>query len=185
MRLDLADGPFRAVAERWLRSLHDETIVDVAKLFRLSPGYYPTTLLELREAELWRRQLSSRTGETRISTASTALLPVSHPSDYDWRFTAHTAERLVEHACMLAPTRATVLHLGTPSTFIAGTKNQNSQAHVLVEANAAVVEPLASVASPPNSTTICLDLAEGRCRSSKHPVPFLIRPGTRTIRCSS
>jgi hypothetical protein len=161
MHLDLVDRSFQVTAESWLRSLDDVTIADLEMLFRASPGYFPTTLLALRDPELQRRRLIDRTTRVDMRPRLGDGLPVSHPADYDWRFTVETADRLVEDAVAEVLPGSSVLHLGTPSTFTVATRRCPSHRHVLVEGNAAVVEALDGTTGA--GTVIGLDLAEQPC----------------------
>lgn len=63
MRFDTDKG-FRQEAIAWLQSLTDETMTDLQAVFRLSPGYYPTTLVEL-----WRVEVTARLPSRRLRVA--------------------------------------------------------------------------------------------------------------------
>jgi hypothetical protein len=53
-------------------------------VFRISPGYYPTTLVELWRAEVSRRGLT-HTAASHPDRNRRAQLPICHPGDYEWR----------------------------------------------------------------------------------------------------
>jgi hypothetical protein len=158
MRYDLSDDVFREGAEEWLASLDDATLIDLPKVFSVSPGYYPTTLYELWQCELGRRGLSV---DVRAAKAGglTQRLPVSHPQDYDWRFTPGTARDLVRRAAEHLTAGACLAHVGTPSTFLVGTMEYDTYRHVLLERNTATTAALDMV-SRRGSEVICIDLAE-------------------------
>jgi hypothetical protein len=88
------------------------------------------------------------------------MLPVSHPAEYDWRFTSETAEQLVEVLAGVVSNGRVMLHLATPSTFIAGTTIAPRHRHVLIEGNSAVVEVLRAT-SPNGEAVMQMDLADG------------------------
>jgi hypothetical protein len=138
VRFDTSDQHFTESVHRWLRSLDDATLSDVAAVFDASPGYYPTTLLSLRQIELQSRglQVSMRCG----STAGVAsILPVCHPVDYEWRFSKPTAIRLLRDATTAIEAGETVAHVGTPTTFTIGTRNHGNYRHALMERSRTVI----------------------------------------------
>lgn len=142
MRLDVTDRHFRQAALRWLAGLDDATVADLRAVFAASPGYYPTTLHHLWKVELARRGLTPAGPPVRSLGDGSPMMPVAHPADYDWRFTAETARSLAARAVAGLSNGATVAHLGTPSTFLAGREFQPSYRHVLVERNQATIDAL-------------------------------------------
>lgn len=161
MLLDLADDAFRTQVEAWLRSLDDDSIADTTMLFSLSPGYYPTTLLVLREAELKRRHICDRSSSVLAGPRPDSRLLVSHPSDYEWRFTSMTVELLIERAVAGLPDGSCVLHLGSPSTFLAGARRGPATEHVLIDRSEAVGQLIDGGSSSASRTVIRMDLADG------------------------
>jgi hypothetical protein len=146
MRFDTADEGFRATAETWLASLPEETITDLQAVFRLSPGYYPTTLVALWRTELGRRGLKDATQASTPANGAGVHLPTCHPGDYEWRFTTETATHLLNQATADLPAQAVVAHLGTPTTFVLGRERYALFRHVLLERNTSVVEALGASA---------------------------------------
>ena len=140
MRFD-NDELFRQEATAWLQSLTDETIADLQEVFRLSPGYYPTTLVELWRGEVGRRGLID-VELSDLSSNGGVRLPVCHPGDYEWRFTAEAALMLLEHATTSLPSGAVVAHLGTPTTFVLGRQRYPELRHMLLDRNRSVIETL-------------------------------------------
>jgi hypothetical protein len=141
MRFDTADKTFRQQADAWLSSLNDETITDLHEVFRLSPGYYPTTLVELWRDEINRRGLADASLPQANSNGEVRL-PVCHPCDYEWRFTDETAMTLLDQVASDLSSGALVAHLGTPTTFALGYKYLATLRHVLFERNMAIVDAL-------------------------------------------
>lgn len=142
MRFDTSDQHFTESAHRWLRSLDDTTLSDVAAIFDASPGYYPTTLLSLRQIELQSRGLQTIT-QNQWTTRVASSLPVCHPADYEWRFSEPTAKRLIHDATAAIEVGETVAHVGTPTTFTIGARNHGSYRHALLERSRAVTAALA------------------------------------------
>lgn len=69
-------------------------------------------------------------------------LPVCHPGDYEWRFTAEAALTLLDQATSGLPSGALVAHLGTPTTFVLGRERYGALRHVLLDRNRSVIEAL-------------------------------------------
>lgn len=141
MQFDTVDDAFRQETAAWLRSLADATITDLTAVFRLSPGYYPTTL-----AHLWRDEVNRRGLANALIVADggndTVRLPVCHPGDYEWRFTDEAAIALVDHASIGLPADALVAHVGTPTTFVIGRARRAQLTHALLERNGSVIRSL-------------------------------------------
>lgn len=140
MRFDTDKG-FRQEAIAWLQSLTDETMTDLQAVFRLSPGYYPTTLVELWRVEVSRRGLLD-VELSQLTSNRGVRLPVCHPGDYEWRFTAEAALTLLDQATSGLPSGALVAHLGTPTTFVLGRERYGALRHVLLDRNRSVIEAL-------------------------------------------
>lgn len=141
MRFDVADAAFCDSAGTWLMGLDDDTLRDLEVVFAISPGYYPTTLYELWQAEVSRRGLSPHLPVPR--SRSEKRIPVCHPHDCDWRFTPYTAAELVHSVANHLEQPSCVAHIGTPSTFRAGLRLYPQHRHVLIERNAAMTAALA------------------------------------------
>jgi hypothetical protein len=155
MLLDLSNEDFRSWIVSWLQSLEDETLVDIEALFTVSPGIFPSTLLELWRCELTRR------GLVAIVPSWTDLdppaphppdirLPVGHALDADWRFTPACARQLAQELTGALPDGSTVAHLGAPTTFLYGLLDAGVHQHVLLDRNEAMLETLAAVAHAPH-----------------------------------
>ena len=156
MRFDISDRSFTAMAQQWIRSLDDDVLHDATAVFEASPGYYPSTLLGLWRAELQSRGFATAPLDVRTAV-SAASLPVSHPADYEWRFSDTTAGLLIRTATTLIASGATVVHVGTPTTFAVGTTTYGQYLHVLMERSKAVTGALGS-RSGPRDRIIPIDL---------------------------
>ncbi|WP_439681818.1 hypothetical protein [Embleya sp. MST-111070] len=150
----MSDTEFTDRLVSWLRGLDDSTLGDPRAVVRKSPGFYPTTILAFWPEEMARRGL--RPAPT--TPIAPAHLPVCHPGDFEWRFTTDTARRLVRRATHHLNRDGTVLHLGTPTTFLAAADAASHHHHVLLERNASVVDSLNSRVHD-GHTVVRLDIA--------------------------
>jgi hypothetical protein len=159
MQLDLDNVDFRSRVVEWLRELDDHVIVDLNAVFELSPGIYPTTLIELWRLEL--RQRSLWPASVNRGSSGTTLddrLPVSHPVDSDWRFTPEYATDLVELALDGVAHGAPVVHIGAPSTFFRCVLATSQHQHILIDRNTAVVDALITHGINPPHMIVGVDL---------------------------
>ena len=157
MRLDLDDDAFRTAAEAWLRTLGDDTIVSFGAVVEASPGYYPTTLHALWLAEIARRGVNG----ALPASASTrpAPEPFAHPEDADWRFTAESANRLLDIASHHLTPGACAAHIGTPTTFHIAARSDPGVHHVLLERSPLSITKLMKLGHEP-SDLFCLDVTQ-------------------------
>jgi hypothetical protein len=137
MKLDTSDPAFEHACELWLASLPGRVLESFDAVLARSPGYYPTTLLEI-----WSRFVAERGIATKLPDlplAAVVELPVGHPLDFDWRFTPDTRDFLLRQVEASTPKGGTVLYLGTPTLFVRALDSLPSHAHVLIDANAAMI----------------------------------------------
>lgn len=146
MRLDITDEAFRREGATWLQSLDAATITDLEAVFRISPGYYPTTLIELWRVELSRRGLREVT-HSIASPVPEYAPPVCHPGDCEWRFTSETAAMLLERVTGALAAGARIAHVGTPTTFMLGRRQYRCFRHFLLDRNASGVGALSDEGS--------------------------------------
>lgn len=142
MRFDASDACFIDQARQWIESLADPTLADLAATFNASPGYYPTTLLELWRRETKRRGLPVAPQNGTRAGSSPRTLPVCHPGDYEWRFTEAAAGFLLDIATDSVKAGEPVVHVGTPTTFALGIQTNPEFRHVLLERNTSVITSL-------------------------------------------
>ena len=140
MDLDVQDSGFVASAMSWLAELPDDIVVDWNSVLTLSPGYYPSTLHRLWRVELTRRHLLPRAD---VAIKMSVPLPVAHAQDCEWHFTHAATHKLLTDCLGGLPEGATILHLGSPSTFRMGVEYYGEYAHVLVDRNPAIAHALA------------------------------------------
>lgn len=142
MRSDSGDEDFVTWGIRWLHGLRDVEVADWDHVLRSSPGYFPGTLFDLWTAELRRRGIAADFVDR--APALHRGTPISHPLDYDWRFTSSTAASLVQAVtrALEARPRSLVAHLGSPSTFVHAVEHSHSHPHTLIERNPAMIGAL-------------------------------------------
>ncbi len=157
MRFDVADEGFCETARQWLAALEDNTLADLEAVFAASPGYYPTTLCSLWRIELERRGLTACPRPRPKRRNRLRAIPVSHPQDYDWRFTDQTARDLTRCAVADLAAGDTIVHVGTPSTFAVGICDHTDYRHVLVDRNTAMADALAEDGHCPDDV-VCVDV---------------------------
>jgi hypothetical protein len=179
MLLDLSNEDFRGWIVSWLQSLEDETLADIEAVFKLSPGIFPTTLLELWKRELARRGLVAiippRADPAPAHHGSDVRLPVGHALDADWRFTPACARLLVHEMTASLPRRATVAHLGAPTTFLYGVLEAGTNQHVLLDRNETMLEALAAVGDAPHRL-LRLDLGRADVPAGLHASAAIADP---------
>jgi hypothetical protein len=162
MRFDTSDDVFVTGLVKWLGSLDDATLSDFAKVLRLSPGYYPSTLAAYRGDEMRRRGIPETSHD--VQPPASLSLPVCHPADYEWRFTRDSRQDLTGRATAGLGPGAVVAHIGTPSTFAEGIHRTSRFQHILLERNEAVVAALARVTHAPHAV-VAMDLVTGEVPS--------------------
>lgn len=86
----------------------------------------------------------------RLPLSPAFVLPVSHPADYEWRFSAQTKRELVARILQHVGVGETIAHLGSPSTYLEGVLWASQLRHVLLERNDAVISALSHATSHPH-----------------------------------
>jgi len=142
--------------------LHLEpTCSSLAELCRLLPGLYPTDVLQrldhLRASELLasadHERLRGYRQEDGVPESRNSVLPLPHPLDYEWRFTAASAADMFERVRGLEAKRTALL--GTP--FLAECANSDDDsAFELFERRVEACLPISSLG---RVTVHCVDLA--------------------------
>lgn len=118
-----SEAAFSTKVDTWIITAVADGVVRYAELLRRLPGVYPTELL----ASLKRLAATGAIDpvlsaaacqEAKDGPASGAegrsLLPLPHPLDFEWRFTADASRALLNHAADLTPACGEVLLFGTP-----------------------------------------------------------------------
>lgn len=98
-----------------------------ASLVKLTEGLYPSHLAALLEHEVLNGSIFFHDEQYSLPTATHPIapglqnghvqLPEPHPLDYDWRFSADTAERLGRRVLAETPGSGHVVLLGVPTLF--------------------------------------------------------------------
>lgn len=114
---------FNMRVDAWVAQALADGIADSGSILRRLPGVYPTELLASLDRlavaglidtaipDAARRQMAT---ETTHSSEGRSLLPLPHPLDYEWRFTADASRALLNRAADLTPSGGDVLLFGTP-----------------------------------------------------------------------
>ncbi|HET9146642.1 MAG TPA: hypothetical protein VFN77_01200 [Acetobacteraceae bacterium] len=122
-RRSTSQAAFRVRVDAWIAEALADGVVHYAGLLRRLPGVYPTELL----ASLDRLAATGAINpalpaavrhEAKNGSASgtdgRSLLPLPHPLDFEWRFTADASRALLNDAADLTPAGGDVLLFGTP-----------------------------------------------------------------------
>lgn len=122
-RRTASQAAFRIKVETWIVEALADGVADYAGLLRRMPGVYPTELLASLDRLAATRVIdpalyAATRQEAKDGSSSGAegrsLLPLPHPLDYEWRFTADASRALLNHAADLTPAGSDVLLFGTP-----------------------------------------------------------------------
>jgi putative N6-adenine methyltransferase len=98
----------------------------LANLVPLAEGLYPSDLAALLQDEVLKGGILFYEGQYSLPTTAYPTVPGSgnhfelpepHPLDYDWRFTADTAERLALSVLSETPGAGHIVLLGVPTVF--------------------------------------------------------------------
>lgn len=122
-RRSVSQAAFNAKVDTWIADAVAAGIVDYKALLGRLPGVYPTELLASLD-----RLAAAGAVEPAVSVAARhqakngavtgaegrSLLPLPHPLDFEWRFTADASRELLNHAADLTRSEADVLLFGTP-----------------------------------------------------------------------
>jgi hypothetical protein len=148
----VSDGvlAFQADVNRWVSALAaDDSVHSFDDLVSRLPGVYPTEARDALErlvaagglsvADV--RRLRQRSHSVRGGLGSVRGLPVPHPLDYDWRFSASAAKHLAAQCERLSGGKPIAL-LGAP-TVLAALRGRGRVPAVLLDANPAIVEAFA------------------------------------------
>lgn len=122
-RRSASQAAFSIKVDTWIGELLNEGVVDYAKLLRRLPGVYPTELLASLDRLAATGLISSTLPAAARHQAKScpasgvegrSLLPLPHPLDFEWRFTADASRALLNCAAELTPAGGDVLLFGTP-----------------------------------------------------------------------
>jgi hypothetical protein len=114
---------FRVRVDAWIAEALADGVIDYAGLLRRLPGVYPTELLASLDRLAATGSINpvlpaAARHQAKNGPASGAegrsLLPLPHPLDFEWRFTADASRVLLNLAADLTPAGGDVLLFGTP-----------------------------------------------------------------------
>ena len=126
-RHTLLENAFEAKVDGLTHAALLEGAASFAALLHRLPAVYPTELLAALDrlssrgmvaldlaASVRHEAIRNRTGITE----GRSLLPLPHPLDFEWRFTADASRALLNRATDMTPTSGDLLLFGTPSLAI-------------------------------------------------------------------
>lgn len=122
-RRSASQAAFRVRVDAWIAEALADGVIDYAGLLRRLPGVYPTELLASLDRLAAKCSINPALPaavrhQAKNCPASGAqgrtLLPLPHPLDFEWRFTADTSRALLNHAADLTRPGGDVLLFGTP-----------------------------------------------------------------------
>lgn len=132
-------------------------------LVQLAEGLYPSDLAALLEREILDGNISFHEGQYSLPTATHPIapgsanghvqLPEPHPLDYDWRFSADTAERLARQVLSQTPGSGRIVLLGVPTLFDSISRSRNDCRVTLFDGSQELVRYLQ--AQPQRDGAIC------------------------------
>lgn len=126
------------------RALEEDPSLDFDGLVRALPGVHPDDverIFGIRQKRSQRQVLR----EAKVSPMeSLSGLPVPHPLDYDWRFSAETVTELANRAKALTPPCGLIALLGVPSLFRELRKGRPDARLILADISAPSIEALSS-----------------------------------------
>jgi hypothetical protein len=162
-------GEFEKRIDQWVirRVLDGET--DFSQLVVSLPGVYPASVVDSL-----RRQLHDhrhiRTMLTQIEHSRDTSLPLdynpttrvemTHPLDYDWRFSRQTTGVLLEECIRLSHSQDKIVFLGAPSLFASSTRDARDRRFVLIDKN-----PVHKKLESKDASFVCCDLLK-KCSSN-------------------
>lgn len=114
---DLLDSSYRARVTAAIEAALADGATTSTAICRGCRGAFPALVLDLLESTLGRPGLSHRAWrdeEPGMYDAGLPSMPEPHPVDYEWRYTAATADLLASHIADQGPRIAC---LGTPTVF--------------------------------------------------------------------
>lgn len=161
--MDGVDAAFEQAVDAWIRdAIAGKPPKSLDTLVCILPGVYPTDVRSAIERMERAKELDQTTARLLRGRAPNygaiqvpaTCLPVPHPLDFDWRFSAATVVRLV-HECRrrLSGDNGAVL-LGAPSVFWGLTVGQGTPA-LLLDANPAVIDALKVMCSREHRVRLC------------------------------
>lgn len=122
-RRSASQAAFSIKIDAWIGDALADGIVDYAELLHRLPGVYPTEVLaSLNRLAAAGAIDSAASAAARRQAASgsvtgaegRSLLPLPHPLDFEWRFTADASRALLDQAADMTRADGDVLLFGTP-----------------------------------------------------------------------
>lgn len=132
-----APAAWRRVVEQELDNALVEPPLDFASLLHELPSIDPLVVVDAlrRRSERGNRAAASLVTASAVSEAEPLLSPrpIAHPLEYDWRFTAETADALVTRLERATSEGETIGYLGAPAAFALAVRVLPGRRHVLLD----------------------------------------------------
>lgn len=166
-----AEEAFEGQLDQWVLDAVTGGHMTFEAVLRTLPGVYPAVALHSIERLAKRGQLPRHVADRAAASAGrmpepkgyndASCLPLPHPLDFEWRFSAGALELLWQNVLELSQGSDTIALLGTPSLFQwARKRRENQRRCVLVDSNRPAVISLSQ--SVHSGSVICCDIAHGR-----------------------
>lgn len=124
----LSQNAFAVRVDSLTRAAISNGMTSFSELLHYLPGVYPTEVLAsldrlaalkvIEPALAMSIRQQAMTGTPSLLIEGRSLLPLPHPLDYEWRFTADAARSLLNRAVDLTPVNAELLLFGTPGLAV-------------------------------------------------------------------
>jgi hypothetical protein len=137
---------FERQVKQWVRAVITRNSISFDTITQALPGVYPSIVrntlnrIALRRWSSGQQNLCAPNSLSNEARLCTNTMPIPHPLDYDWRFSAATNAYLLQEIESCAAPDATVVLLGTPSVLCTASHSPNPYQYVLIEANPTMVE---------------------------------------------
>ena len=126
------------------RAFEQDPSLDFDGLVRALPGVHPDDVKRILGVRQKSRQRQTPREVSVSSMESLSGLPMPHPLDYDWRFSADTVTALARRAKALTPFCGSIALLGAPSLFRELREERPDVRLILADKSAPSIEALSS-----------------------------------------
>jgi hypothetical protein len=140
------------------RALKNNNYADFDQLIRVLPGIYPTDVARALSSLGMSLPPGAQTSPKYLSK-----LPIAHPADSAWRFSAPTIDQLSDRCIQATKNGDTILLLGVPEVFLRLRARKNHRKLVLMDKDPLVVEAVSKELGK-DEEVMAIDLADAHLR---------------------